>query len=104
MQLTAELRVAEKQLLELRGRGYRRRKALVALVLGATHRSLSVISILQWRVDIGGCRCFGSFVRRSCLGGTVNLMGLRASERAAILGIISIVTSYPRCRFGEHTS
>lgn len=96
--------MAEEQLLELWGRGYRRRKALIALALGATHRSLSAISILQWWVDIGSCRCFGSFVRRSCPGGTVNLMGLRASERAAISRIISTITPYPQCRFGEYTS
>jgi hypothetical protein len=88
--------VAEEQLLELWGRGYRRGKALIALALGVTHRSWSVISILQWWVGMCRRMCFrGSFVGRSCLGGTVNLMRLRASERAAISTIISIVPGQP---------
>lgn len=82
MQLIAELRVAEEQLFELLGRSYRPGEALVLLGL-VIHRFLSMISILQWRNGIGGRRCVGSFVNRSYLGGTVDLMRLRAGKRAA---------------------
>ena len=70
------------------------------------HCFLSVISILQWRNGIGGRRCVGSFVGQSCLGGTVDLMRLRAGKRAAKWRTMTIskIAGYSWGRFGNRTS